>query len=65
MMCASRVVSERASANERGEVLLKMLAPGSQMAALIGPKGSTIRQVSMDTSARLAVLPYDMMNASR
>ncbi len=43
MMCASRVVSERGAANERGEVLLRLLAPGNQMGALIGPKGSTIR----------------------
>ena len=48
MMCASRVVSDRTSTNERGEVLLRLLAPGSQMAALIGPKGSTIRQARQD-----------------
>ena len=30
------------------------------MAALIGPKGGTIRQVAMDTGARLVVLPLDV-----
>ena len=31
--------------SDRGEVVLRLLAPGTQMAALIGPKGDTIRQV--------------------
>lgn len=45
------------------QVTMRLLAGSDQMGAVLGVKGSIIRQVSMDTGARLAVLDPNAPNA--
>jgi hypothetical protein len=55
MMCSNRSVTDKNAMDERGVVVLRMLAPFNHMSAVVGMGGSIIRQVSHDTGASLQV----------
>uniref|UniRef100_A0A7R9UZN0 K Homology domain-containing protein n=1 Tax=Chlamydomonas euryale TaxID=1486919 RepID=A0A7R9UZN0_9CHLO len=56
MMVANRALHDRNVDAKTTTVTMRMLAKSAEMSAVLGVKGSIIRQVTMDTGARLHVL---------
>ena len=43
MMCANRVVMDKAAVDSEGKVVLRMLAPSAQMGSVVGVQGRIIK----------------------